>query len=70
MKHGEVPENWQELHKCSGKLDERGRCFFCRSNGPDGEMGSKGYEVIPFDVPGVYDPKGEPSVLIRLRPKN
>ena len=67
-----IPDNWQELHKCSafGKLDKKGRCFFCQWNGPDGEMGKKGFEAIPFDVPGVYDPKGEPNVLIRKRSKN
>ncbi len=67
-----VPENWQALHQCSSfaaDLDGAGRCLFCRQNAPDGPFGSKGYEVIPFDVPGVYDPKGEPNVLIRERPK-
>lgn len=67
-----VPDNWQELHKCSSfsGLDEKGRCLFCRSNAPDGDLGKKGFEIIPFDVPGVYDPKGEPNVLIRQRLKN
>jgi hypothetical protein len=70
MSYGDVPNNWQDLHKCSGKLDEKGRCIFCQFNAPDGKGGSSGYEIIPFDIPGVYDPKGEPNILIRHRPKN
>lgn len=67
----EVPENWQALHLCSNfDPDETGRCLFCRKNAPDGVFGRKGYEVIPFDVPGVYDLHGEPNVLVRGRPKH
>jgi hypothetical protein len=66
---GNVPENWREHHKCPEflPLDEKGRCQFCQWNAEDGQAGSRGFEVIPFDVPGVYDPKGEPNVLIRKR---
>lgn len=63
-----VPDNWQELHKCHGKLDDKGRCFFCQLNAPDGKAGKDGFEVIPFDVPGVYDPDGEPNILLRKAP--
>jgi hypothetical protein len=69
--YGDVPDNWQVLHRCSSfKLEEDGRCFFCHSNGPDGKFAKEGFEVIPFDVPGVYDPRGEPNVMIRKRPKS
>jgi hypothetical protein len=67
MPECDVPDDWQKLHKCSSfkDLDPQGRCFFCRANSPDGDFGKIGMEVIPFDVPGVYDPKGEPNVLVR-----
>jgi hypothetical protein len=68
--YGEVPDNWQELHKCRGPLDDHGRCLFCKLNAPDGDAGKAGFELIPFDIPGVYDPKGEPHVLIRKRLRN
>lgn len=63
----DVPDNWRELHKCEGKLDPLGRCMFCQWNAPDGEFGKLNMEAIPFDVPGVYDPKGEPNLLVRKR---
>jgi len=66
----DVPDNWQELHKCSGDLDEKGRCLFCQMNAPDGKVGKAGFEIIPFDIPGVYDGAQEPNILIRKRPKN
>jgi hypothetical protein len=60
-----IPSNWRELHTCRGKLDALGRCMFCQWNAPDGAFGRRGMEAIPFDVPGVYDPKGEPHLLFR-----
>jgi hypothetical protein len=64
-----VPDNWRELHSCKAvlameveqtgrqlmTLDDQGRCNFCVQNAPDGPLGKHGLDIIPFDVPGVYN---------------
>lgn len=45
------------VHKCATKP-----CVFCDSVNP--EAAKHGLYAIPFDIPGVYDPNGEPNVII------
>jgi hypothetical protein len=57
--------DWRKYHQCERfeKLDEQGRCVFCRLND---ELIMKGYEALPYDVPGPYKGKGElPDIILQ-----
>jgi hypothetical protein len=59
-----VPNGWRALHSCSNfsEPNVKGQCVFCVMNE---ELEVQGMEAIPFDVPGAYDGKGEPNILIQ-----
>lgn len=57
--------NWRKHHDCKRfEVDAyHGLCVFCRINE---ELIHKGYEAVPYDMPGAYDmSKGEPTVLLQ-----
>lgn len=57
--------HWRIHHDCKRFLDvnEEGACIFCRMND---ELIHKGYEVVPYDMPGAYNPKDKnPNVILQ-----
>ncbi len=56
--------NWRRHHDCNRfEVDDSGRCVFCRLND---ELIHKGYEAVPYDMPGAYDAtKGDPHVILQ-----
>lgn len=56
--------NWRKHHECTNfEQDDEGMCIFCRLNE---NLIHKGFEAVPYDMPGAYDAiKGEPRVILQ-----